>query len=261
MKVPSLIKTAVCSTGMIAVLLTLGCVDSNGPAKPDPAPTDVPRVVFIRDSAGTVIKEGSEYSAADAYGTYFFQLSLNDTLTRTMFFDPAIGKVNPPSIYSTANNQALAIAFTEVGGDQLLDSIIGMEFYFMAASSAQTNFIAFLGQEGGSIRNSAYYVGMGIDKSDSLKYVWSTDAIANQQQKNIAAVQFNKWYKCTVEYNIGDYTATFYLDGARVGGCTMPSASTFGYNMFVVYRDGAGQEGPASYYLNDLTLYERNPKQ
>jgi hypothetical protein len=40
----------------------------------------------------------------------------------------------------------------------------------------------------------------------------------------------------------------------------MPSATTFGYNMFVVYRDALGQDGMAPYYFNDFTMYKIQKK-
>lgn len=134
-----------------------------------------------------------------------------------MSFDPTVGNNYPGSIYSTANSTARALTFSEMGSDPEYDSIVGMEYYLMATSSAKTNFIAFLGKEGGSIRNSAYYVGIGFDKSDSIKILWTSNAVAAQENQNVAPITFGKWYKCTVEYNILNYTATYYLDNKVVG--------------------------------------------
>ncbi len=191
------------------------------------------------------------------WSTYFFWLTLDDRglITKKMSFDPTVGNKYLGSIFSPANSTARAQTFAEMG-DNEYDSIIGMEYYLMAKSSAKTNFIAFLGKEGGSIRNSAYYVGMGFDKSDSIKILWTHNAVAAQESKNVAPITFGKWYKCTVEYNVINYTASYYLDGKFVGTHVMPSVSTFGYNMFVVYRDAKGQDGMAPYYFNDFTLYK-----
>jgi hypothetical protein len=214
--------------------------------------TTTTHIIAIRDSA---ILDSA------AWNKYFFQLNLDDKITKTMAFDPTVGNKYPGSIYSTANSTARAQTFSELGGDPEYDSIVGIEFYLMAKSSAKTNFIAFLGKEGGSIRNSAYYVGMGFDKSDSIKILWTSNAVSGQESKNVAPISFGKWYKCTVEYDITNYTATYYLDGKAVGTHEMPSVSTFGYNMFVVYRDAKGQDGTAPYYFNDFTLYEIEKKQ
>jgi hypothetical protein len=228
-----------------------GCNPEN-PISSEPSKmldTTVTRIVTLRDSA---ITDSTPWSK------YFFWLTLDDQglITKTMSFDPTVGNKHLGSIFSTANSSARARQFGELGGDPEYDSIVGIEFYIMAKSSAKTNFIAFLGKEGGSIRNSAYYVGMGFDKSDSIKILWTHNAVAAQESKNVAPITFNKWYKCTVEYNVINYTATYYLDGKAVGTHVMPSASTFGYNMFVVYRDVKGQDGTAPYYFNDFTLYE-----
>lgn len=210
------------------------------------------RVVVFRDSA---IVDPEPWSG------YFFQLTLDDTITKRMSFDSTVGNKHPGSIYSTANNNARALTFSELGSDPVMDSIVGIEYYLMAKSSAKTNFIAFLGKEGGSIRNSAYFIGMGFDKADQVKMLWSSNAVAGQEDKNLSPIQFGKWYKFTVEYNIIDFTASYYIDDKRVGTHLMPSLSTFGYNMFVVYRDAQGQDGPAPYYFNDFTLYKIQKKE
>jgi hypothetical protein len=234
-------------------LLGTGCNEGENPVDANPVLLDTAnRVVVLRDSAIT---------DSEPWHLYFFWLNLNDTVTKKMSFDPTVGNKYLGSIYSTANDQARAQTFPEMGSDPNMDSIVGMEYYLMAKSSAKTNFIAFLGKEGGSIRNSAYFVGIGFDKSDSIKMLWSSNAVAGQENKNLSPIIFEKWYKCTVEYNIINYTATYYIDNKLVGTHPMPSESTFGYNMFVVYRDAKGQNGMAPYYFNDLTLYKIIKKQ
>jgi hypothetical protein len=231
-----------------------GCEFGNNPAGGDPGNTHtldtLNRMVTVRDSA---IVDSAPWD------NYFFWLTLDDKglITKKMSFDPTVGNKYPGSIYSPGNSTARAqAAFGELGGDIEYDSIVGMEYYLMAKSSAKTNFIAFLGKEGGSIRNSAYFVGMGFDKSDSIKMVWTTKAVEGQEGRNVAAITFGKWYKCTVEYNVITNTATYYLDGKEVGKHEMPPTLVFGFNMFVVYRDAKGQDGMAPYYFNDFTLYK-----
>ena len=249
-----MINRSVCNVFFAAVAVGVlsgiaGCTEDN-PAGPDSAvflDTTANRNITLRDSA---ITDSSLWSI------YFFQLFLDDTVTKKMSFDPTVGNKYLGSIFSTANNTARAQTFSEMGSDTVYDSIVGMEYYLMAQSSAKTNFIAFLGKEGGSIRNSAYYVGIGFDKSDSIKILWTSNAVAGQENQNIAPITFGKWYKCTVEYNLFTYTAKYYIDDKLVGTHVMPALSTFGYNMFVVYRDDKGQDGPAPYYFNDFTLYK-----
>jgi hypothetical protein len=226
----------------------VGC-NSGNPASSEPTKmldTTAIRVISIRDSA---ITDSTPWS------TYKFQLSLDDTVTKKMSFDPTVGNKYIGSIYSIANSTARALSFPTMGNNPESDSIIGIEFYIMAKSSAKTNFIAFLGKEGGSIRNSTYYMGIGFDKSDSIKILWSHNTVANQESQNIAPIVFGKWYKCTVEYKATNYTATYYIDNKVIGTHVMPNSCSFGYNQFIVYRDGKGQNGNASYYFNDFTLY------
>jgi hypothetical protein len=176
-----------------------------------------------------------------------------------MAFDSTIGNKYPGSIYSKSNSTAQALSFSELGNDPEYDSIIGVEYQLLANASAKTNFIAFLSKETGS-RSSAYHLGIGFDKSDSIKIVWSTGDVTAQRDKNIAPIQFGAWYKCTIEYNTTNQTATYYIDNKEVGTNIMPSTSTTGFNMFVVYRDASGQDGTAGYYFNDVTLYKIQKK-
>lgn len=235
------------------VLLGTGCTQKSNPVNSTTAGTldTANRVGIWRDSA---IVNPDNYN-------WFFQLNLNDTITKTMSFDSTVGIGNNylGSIYSPANNTERSLTFTQVGSDPNYDSILGMEFYLMAKSSAKTDFIAFLGTTGGSDRNSIYYVGMGFDKSDSIKYLWSTLNVLNQQNKNISPITFGKWYKCTVEYNFISSMATYYIDNKAVG--TQAVSGVFSLNMFVAYRDALGQDGPAPYYLNNLTIYKIQKKQ
>jgi hypothetical protein len=242
-----LLAAAALAAGVIVVT---GCSKSNPVNSSQWTLDTTNRAVFWNDPT---------FADSSLYSVTPFKLDLNDTITKLMTFNSTIGYQSLGSMYSTANNQAQEYDFPNVQGDQPTDSIVGMEFYLMAKSSAKTNFIAFLGKNGGSVRNSAYYVGMGFDKSDSVKYVYSTALVAGEEKSDISAMQFNKWYRCTVEFRFQDMTATYYLDGVKVGTYSLPG--TFGFNMLIVYRDGNGQNGMAPYYLNDLTLYKINKKQ
>jgi hypothetical protein len=232
----------------IAVLFLQGIVgcSSDNPTSPETKTLDtLNRMVVLRDSS----------IAESAWSLFFFHLTWADTVTKTMSFDSTAGNQHPGSIFSTANSAAQAQSFSEIGNDPEYDSIVGVEFQLMAKESAKTNFIGFLGKETGS-RGSAYHLGIGFDKSDSIKIVWSASDVSAQEDKNIAPIQFGKWYKCTIEYNTTTKTATYFIDNKAVGTNIMPSATTFGYNMFVVYRDAKGLDGAAPYYFNDFTLYK-----
>jgi hypothetical protein len=227
-----------------------GCSSDNptgpGTSTPDARTLDTSnRMVVLRDSS---ITESS-------WSLFFFHLSWADTVTRTMSFDATIGNKHAGSIYSMANSTAQALSFSEIGNDPEFDSIVGVEFQLLARESAKTNFVAFLSKETGS-RSSAYHLGIGFDKSDSIKILWSTTDVAAQVDKNIAPIQFGKWYTCTIEYNTANQTATYYIDKKAIGTNIMPSTSTSGYNMFVVYRDASGRDGTAPYYFNDVTFYK-----
>lgn len=235
---------------VLFLLVIVGCSSDNPTGSEEKAPETrtldtLNRMVVLRDSSIT----------ESAWSLFFFRLTWADTVTKTMSFDSTVGNNHLGSIFSPANSTAQALSFSEIGNDPEYDSIIGVEFQLMAKASAKTNFIALLSKETGS-RSSAYHLGIGFDKSDSIKFLWSTREVAAQEDKNIAPIQFGKWYKCTIEYNTTNQTATYYIDNKFVGTNSMPSESTFGFNMFVVYRDAKGLDGEAPYYFNDFTLYK-----
>lgn len=145
------------------------------------------RLIVLHDSA----------IAESSWSLFFFHLSWADTVTKIMTFDTTIGNKYPGSIYSMANNTAQALSFSEIGNDPEYDSIIGVEFQLMAKTSSKTNFVAFLSKETGS-RNTAYHLGIGFDKSDSIKILWSTKDVTAQEDKNITSIQYGKWYTCTI---------------------------------------------------------------
>src|SRR5512133_971516 len=227
----------------IAVLLLPGIVgcDSDNPTC---SGTNTPGTQTLDTSNRMVVLRDSVI-AEPAWSLFFFHLSWADTVTTTMSFDSTIGNKHPGSIISTSNSTAQALSFSGIGNDPEYDSIIDVEFQLMAKVSAKTNFVAFLSKETGS-HSSAYHLGIGFDKSDSIRILWSTGDVAAEEDKNIAPIEFGKWYTCTIEYNTINRTATYYIDNKVVGTNVMPS-STSGFNMFVVYRDASGRDGPAPY--------------
>jgi len=241
----------------ITILFLLGIAgcDTDNPTGPN---TNTPGTQTLDTSSRMIVVRDSAITEA-SWSLFFFHLSWADTVTKTMSFDSTTGNKNPGSIYSASNSTAQALSFSEIGNDPEYDSIIGVEFQLMAKASSRTNFVAFLSKETGS-RSSAYHLGIGFDKSDSIKILWSTNNVAAQEDKNIAPIQFGKWYTCTIEYTTTNHTATYYIDNKAVGTTIMPSSSTSGFNMFVVYRDALGRDGAAPYYFNDITLYKIQKK-
>ena len=156
------------------------------------------------------------------------------------------------SLTSDSNNTSIQRTMDPA----ITDSIAGLQFYLMATSAAQTNFIAAICLPGSSSNGLFTIFGMGIDKSDSLKYVYekAPNDIANES-KTFAALKFFKWYKCKIEYNYSDTTLTYYVDDAVVGTRNAPSPMSL--QRFVVMRDGLGAQGPAGYYIDDVTIYKR----
>ena len=236
-------------------MIFIGC-GKKATEPPDTTPT---RNVILRDSAFTTM---------DPFINFPFKLNPNSEITGLMSLDSTIGRIYKGSIVSDSNNSAMLNVFTSINDFQ--DTMAGIEFYIRAAASCNTNFIVFLGKENGSYKNTKYFFGMGFDKSDSIKYVSgadsmsSTDAIfsadsTKYRAKNIAPIQLNRWYKCNAELTFADTTVTYYLDNVKVGQVKwhFTIIQAISIDMYVVYRNGSGASGPASYYLNDVTIYKK----
>lgn len=140
---------------------------------------------------------------------------------------------------------------------EIQDSIAGLEFYIMAKKGEQINLFAALCQSGSSFNGLFTIMGMGISKSDSLYFVYEntpTDS-ATMKHQNFAALQFNKWYKCNIEYDFNTSILNYYLDGAVVGTLTVPQAGTL--PLFVVLREDLISQGAKEYYIDDVTIYKK----
>jgi hypothetical protein len=136
------------------------------------------------------------------------------------------------------------------------DSIAGLQFYLMATKPAHTDFFAALCKPGSSANGLYTIIGMGIDTSDSLKYIYENmpgDPI--NEYKKFAAFTLNKWYKCKIEYNYSDTTLTYFLDNDTVYTRTAPSPMTL--QIFIVMRDGLGAQGTSGYHIDDVAIYKR----
>jgi hypothetical protein len=227
-----------------AVIAMTGC-GKKATEGPDNTPTA--RSIVLRDSAFT----------SDDLLSFFFLLSPYDGTTGLMSVNTSVGRVTAcnGSIVSDSNNRAGALFFTEV-----FDSTLVAEFYLRADSLCHTNFIAFLGKDRGSGKNTLWHVGIGFDATDSVKYVYGDSVGASTGTSlNVSPIQLNHWYKCSVEFTFADTTAVFYLDDVKMGEVrfSIIGYQSLGYNFFAVYRNGLGADGPVPYYLNDLTIYKK----
>ena len=143
----------------------------------------------------------------------------------------------------------------------ITDSIAGLQFYMMATKKSHANTFVGIYRYVDMTPPSlmSYTMEMGIDKSDSLKYVFEYcpvwDACPFNEYKNFAALELNKWYECKIEYNYTDTTLTYSVDNRIVHKITVPNPMEL--NMFFVMRDNLGAPGTSGYYIDDITVYKR----
>jgi hypothetical protein len=143
------------------------------------------------------------------------------------------------------------------------DSIAGMEFYLMAKTSGHIDFhaaIVTMGTSAGMLNNGfSAVLGMGVDMSDSLWYTFqkydNPQADSDLVHKNFEALEFNKWYKCAVEYDFTAQALTYYLNNTAVYTRSAPGIKKL--DMFITERDSLGSTGPKEYYIDDITIYKR----
>jgi hypothetical protein len=136
------------------------------------------------------------------------------------------------------------------------DSIAGLQFYLMSTKAAHTNFIGALCKMGSSANGLYTIFGMGIDKSDSLMYVFENAPLdPMNERKTFAPLTLNKWYKFKIEYNYADTTLTYSLDNEIVYQRSAPDPMTLQF--FVAMRDGLGAQGPSGYYMDNVSIYKR----
>jgi hypothetical protein len=156
------------------------------------------------------------------------------------------------SLTSDSNNTSIKKGISP----SIDDSIAGLQFYLRATKLAHTDFIVAICKPGSSANGLFTIMGMGIDKSDSLRYVYEEDPLDPiNEHKNFAALTLNKWYKCKIEYDYSDTTLTYFLDDSTVYTRTAPSPMTL--QTLVVMRDSLGAQGPSGYYIDDITIYKR----
>ncbi|HAJ80777.1 MAG TPA: hypothetical protein DCO75_13525 [Fibrobacteres bacterium] len=180
---------------------------------------------------------------------------------RQITYDPTQGKMSISTQYAQSGKGSLTSDSNNTGikgniSPSIDDSIAGLQFYIMASKASHTDLLVAMCKTGSSANGLFTIMGMGIDKSDSLKYVYeNTPDDSINEHKNFAACALNKWYKCKIEYNYTDTTLTYYLDDAVVR--TQPSPSPMTLQTFIVMRDSLGVQGTSGYYVDNVSVYKR----
>jgi hypothetical protein len=203
-----------------------------------------------------ILSEGFEGNNLDSAG---YTKLYNPRMYGCMSITTLAGHSGTHSLVSDSNNTGVRKWLES----SMSDSIAGLEFYLKAAQSGQTDFFAAIvtmGTSAGMLDNGfSTVLGMGIDKSDSL---WLTfqkwdnpQADSDLVHKNFAALKFNKWYKCAIEYDFTLEKVTYLLDGQIVYTRSAPGFRVL--DMFITMRDGFGAQGPKDYFIDDVTIYKR----
>jgi hypothetical protein len=234
----------------VTVFGIVGMCNKSGPTSPTPQPRNV------------LFTEGFEGNNLDSAG---YTKLYNPRAFGIMSITTNAAHSGKYSLTSDSNNTGIRKWMYDNNGDQIVisDSIAGFEFYLMAKSSGKTDFFAAMvtmGTSAGMLDNGfSTVMGMGIDKSDSLWYTFQKyddpQADSDLVHKNFLALEFNKWYKCAVEYDFTAQKLTYYLDGSEI--YTRSAQGIKKFDMFIADRDSAGAQGPKDYYLDDITIYKR----
>jgi hypothetical protein len=219
-----------------AVLIFMGCNKQTDPAGPIPPARSV------------IFSEGFETDLANySQVTYMPGWSIMSISTAAAHASSA------QSLTSDTNLSGIKRAFYP----GIEDSIAGLEFYLMAKQAGQTDFYVALATSGSSFNGLFTIMGMGIDKSDSLWYIYEntpTDS-ASMEHTNFAPLGFNIWYKCNIEYEFSTSTLTYSLNDSVIHTRTVPTTNAI--PLFVAMRDSVGAQGPKEYYIDDVTVYKR----
>ena len=200
--------------------------------------------------------EGFEGKNLDSAG---FQKIYNPAAYGWMSVSTKAAHSGNSSLASDSNNTGLRRWLD----DPISDSIAGLEFYLMAKSAGHTDFFAAIvtmGTSAGMLGNGfSTLLGMGISKSDSLWYAFekwgNPQPDSDLVHKSFAALEFNKWYKCTIEYNFATKQVTYFLDNTAIFTRNAPGFRML--DMLVTFRDGLGEQGPKDYYIDDISVYKR----
>jgi hypothetical protein len=234
-----------CIAAAVAVCaIVVTCNKDSGAISPTPSPRHV------------ILSEGFEGDNLDSSG---YTKLYNPRMYGPMSITTKAAHKSTYSLTSDSNNTGLRKWLD----NPISDSIAGLEFYLMAANAGQTDFFAAIvtmGTSAGMLNNGfSTVLGMGIDKSDSLWYTFqkydNPQADSDLVYNNFAALEFNKWYKCTMEYDFAAQKLTCSLDDRVV--FTKGASGIAKLDMFITMRDSLGAQGPKGYFIDDITIYKR----
>jgi hypothetical protein len=145
-------------------------------------------------------------------------------------------------------------------------SMCGVEFYIMAKETGKINFTVELGQNAGSSGGLGKAFGIGFDVQDSIKSTSYDPNNLGRVDKMKGPIQLNKWYKCKVEINFIEKTASYYIDDEKVNQEALPTVEMYGIDRLLVFRGVYGgpsdypiecSEGSKKYYVDDIVLYKK----
>jgi hypothetical protein len=222
--------------------ITLSCSKKSSPIGP------------VIPAGGVIFNEGFE-EHPDSLGLLYAQVSYASNWGLMTITDSA-AHAGKQSL--TCDSNCTGIKGTI--GTEIEDSTAGIQFYLMAKKPEETDFSAGLAQLGSAGNGLFAFVGMGIDKSDSFTCFYQQqpdngNSGTGMIQKNVVPLGFNKWYKCNIEYNYGNDTATYFLNGAVVYKVDFGGMQAI--SDFFAIRDSLGSQGPKDYYLDDITVYKK----
>jgi hypothetical protein len=162
------------------------------------------------------------------------------------------------SISSDSSRCGILASFSPA---KLSSGIVGLEFYLMAGALAQSDFAALIVESGGSSDAGLHQYGFGFDSTDSIRTYDYDFYDTTRQNKNIAKIKANHWYKCVVEVDFGKTKIiTYYLDDVLVRTVPVPDSKEFdGLDWLYVLRQntGTGRQSPKPYYIDDISVYTK----
>jgi hypothetical protein len=163
----------------------------------------------------------------------------------------------------TTDSNMTALYHVEPPDNRVESGTAGVEFYMMAQTPDSINFGVEIGQNPGSSGAVSPAFGMFFDPADSIKCIIFCSWPMVDTQVMIEAVQADRWYKCKVEVNMTDSTASFYLDDVLRHTESIASIGLMGIDRLLVFRGPYGKngspssEGMKAYYVDDITLYKK----
>ncbi|MBN1760594.1 MAG: hypothetical protein JW863_19860 [Chitinispirillaceae bacterium] len=228
------------------VMIVCGMMVMTGCNDPVTGPSDNRNVIF---------SEGFEGTLAAWEGVYMVN---SEEMYRQMRITSDAAHGGNSSLTTDSNMTALY----HREGERFETGTVGVEFYLMATATGKANFGVRMGQNPGSSGAVSPSFGIEFDPSDSIKCIFFTTWPANDIQTTIAPIQPGKWYKCQVEINCEDSTATYYIDDKKVHTQTYTEDIGFyGIDQLLVFRGKYGkipldsEEGAKPYYVDDITFY------